>query len=616
MPKHKMSIHAMATGAVVAGAICGCVEAIWRHGPVLYAMLLYGTGAALGAIGAGILGAPWWRRFRAMPFTIGFTSVATLAVGVLARFALWRDVFFEAPALQARATVGGLAAALALGALAFLGSRLVERLAWSWIQRTRSLPWVVATLFFTYGSYAPWLDNGSDTPAPERQAASRKPRGGVILLVIDALRADALGSTHRGAPTTPHLDALARQNIDFAHASAQASWTKPAMASLLTSQHAHTHRTMSKNAVLPPESKTLASALRDHDIPSLAVVTNYNLASIFGFAAGFDTFNYLPADRYLSAPIQAVRLSAYNAYRLVRERLHRRHHEARFFYQPATAVNTQGLAWLDQRADTPFFMWLHYMEAHDPYVADDGSAYARVSDPHPQASDAPAMQAAYLDSVRRADAAVGALVADLQARGLYDDTLLIVTADHGEEFGEHGGFYHGTSLYESLLHIPLIVHAPKLPARRVESLARQIDIAPTVMGFFNIQPPLTFEGHDLLAESPPPNPTALAEQDHQGHVLSAMRWRDDAGTTQKLIVANPGNPRQLPAEEWFDLTHDPDEEHALTVDRTLAQQGRQQLQRAMGSDDDAHRGTKRPADVLRHLDAVDEATLRSLGYVQ
>lgn len=609
----------MATGAVVAGAACGCIEAIWRQGPILYAMLMYGTGAAIGVSFAGILGAPWWRGLRGMPFTVGFTAVAAFAAGVLARFALWRDVFLEAPAMQARATVGGCAAALTMGALAFLAGRLLERWSWPWLRWTRSLPWVVAALFFAYGSFAPLL---AETPAPvgdvPRKAAGDHPHGGVVLVVIDALRADAIGSTHRGAPTTPHIDALRQQSLVFEHASAQASWTKPAMASLLTSQHVHTHHTMSKNAVLPPECTTLASVLQEHRIPSLAVVTNYNLAAIFGFAAGFDTFHYLPADRYLDAPVQAVRISAYNAYRLVRERLHRRRHESRFFYQPATAVNTQAMAWLDQQTPAPFFMWLHYMEAHDPYVADDGSAFARVSDPHPQAADAPAMQAAYLDSVRRADKAVGDLVADLQARGLYEDTLLIITADHGEEFGEHGGFYHGTSLYESLLHIPLLMHAPKATPRRIESLARQIDIAPTVMGFFNIQSPLTFEGRDLLAEpdAAQPTQTALAEQDHQGHVLRAMRWRDDDGTTQKLIVANPGNPRRLPPEEWFDLTHDPDERQPLSIDRTLAQQGRQYLQRALGSSKGAAPASKRPADVLRHLDAADEATLRSLGYVQ
>ena len=95
-----------------------------------------------------------------------------------------------------------------------------------------------------------------------------------------------------------------------------------------------------------------------------------------------------------------------------------------------------------------------------------------------------------------------------------------------------------------------------------------------------------------------------------------MRWRDNDGTTQKLIVANPGNPRRLPLEEWFDLTHDPDERQPRSIGRTLAQQGRQHLQRALGNSNGAAGGSKRPADVLRRLDAADEATLRSLGYVQ
>ena len=608
----------MALGAAVAGGMCGIMEAIWRNGPLFFAMLLYAAGATAMAVLAGWLVVRGRRRAAGMPFTLGFTCTATVAAFALARFALWRDLFLEAPGMQMRATLGAAVLAAGVAVIAGAASRTFERrwLRHRWLAWAFSLPGVLTLLFATYGVYAPVLAGLNPAPlapkavAPQGLSAPRQ-RVGVVLVVIDALRADALGAMHRGAPLMPHLDALAQDSLLFENASAHASWTKPAMASLFTSQHAHTHRTMSKTAVLPSTDATLPSVLQDHGIPTLAVVTNYNLAAMFGFARGFDTFTYLPADRYLQAPSEAARLSVYNAYRWARERLRRRHQDSRFFYQPAQAVNRHALAWLDQSAPDTFFMWLHYMEPHDPYVAIDGTSYARVSDPRPTPLDAPAMRDAYYDGVHRADAALGEFIAALQERGIYDETLVIVTADHGEEFGEHGGFYHGTSLYESLLHVPLIMRVPHTPPRHVTSLARHIDVAPTVTGFLQITPPLAFEGQNLLTATEATAPqSALAEEDHQGHVLRAMRWHDEDGATHKLVIANPDNPRHLPAEEWFNLTHDPQEMHPLTPDGPVAQQARHRLHQALGEK------PRNRNDALHPLDTADEAALRSLGYVQ
>jgi len=427
--------------------------------------------------------------------------------------------------------------------------------------------------------------------------------------VIDALRADALGAygapAHRGEPATPNLDELAKQSLVFMDVSAQASWTKPAMASLMTSRHVSAHATMSKPAMLPGSLPTLASALNGAHVATAAVVTNYNLEQGYGFDHGFERFEYLPPARYLGAPPRANRLAAYNVYRLLRERFLKHSREARHFYRPATTVNARGLAMLDEVGNNDFFLYLHYMEPHDPYFSVEGPSWAKVSDPNPPATWAPKMQAAYRDEVRRADAAVGDLWRALVARGLGDRVTLIITADHGEEFAEHGGFYHGTSLYEEQLHVPLFIHGPDVAPGLNTTLARQIDIAPTVLARLGRKAPDSFEGRDLLGTTPPATMT-LAEEDHEGNVLTALR-----SGTRKLILANPDNPRGLKPAELYDLAKDPNEKQSIHADSAAVEALSTALRAAQSQ---AQKGGASAA--TRPLDDAAEAELRSLGYMK
>lgn len=606
-------IGRLTTGAAAAGFVVGIGEAWYRGVPLTYAAFLYaalwtviGVFAAIPmALLLGTDRAPTWRRRTTWPgMAWGFTCALTLSAGVLVRFVVSRDVLGEAPGTWVQALAAGLGAGVVLAAVAGVTLPWLERrwLATAGRGRVALLLPVIALSGFAVLATRP----SDDLLYENNREAVTIAGKGVILIVADALRADAIGaygaSPHRGADATPNLDAFARDSMVFTNAHAQASWTKPALASILSGRSVSGHNTMAKAAVLPDNLPTIGTTLQVHDVTTAAVVTNYNLAREFGFARGFDEFDYLPPARYLGAPPEANRLAAYNVYRLARERLFRGSREARHFYRPGKDVNTTALDVLDRVGNGRFFLWLHYMEPHDPYFGVDGRSFAKVSDPHPAAADKGAMHDAYRDSVRAFDSAFGALMTALAARGMAN-TMVIVVADHGEEFGEHGGYYHGTSLYEELLHIPLMVRGPGLSPGANGRLARQIDIAPTVLSFLGETPPEAWEGRDLINGAAAD--ASLAEEDHEGNVLSAITTGE-----AKLIVANQDNPRGLPPVQRYDLRHDPAEQTPLPIDASA-----DYLKTKLGTlQDEARRGSSQAT--LRPLDAGAKAELRTLGYVQ
>jgi arylsulfatase A-like enzyme len=386
------------------------------------------------------------------------------------------------------------------------------------------------------------------------------------------------------------------------------------MASMLTSRGVAGHKTMAKAAVLPDSLVTLGQVLQAHGVATAAVVTNYNLAETFGFDRGFDTFDYLAPERYLGAPQGANRLAAYNLYRLMRERYVAAGRTSATFYRPAEMVNAQALAWLDDLGSTPFFLWLHYMEPHDPYFSVDGRSYARVAMPHPSLRDAADMQLAYRDGVGRFDAAFGALWRSLVVRGRAQQTLVVVVADHGEEFGAHGGFWHGTSLYEELVHIPLAMRGPGVTPGRTDALAQQIDLAPSIAAFLGTPVATSWEGHNLLDPAGQGPEVAVLQEDHEGHRLHAIRGGSGIDRF-KHLTANADNPRGLPQDAVYDLRADPNEtqplspERAATVERMLSALAAPGARRAaeLGGPATERRRTLSPAS---------KAELRALGYVQ
>lgn len=595
----------LAAGTTLGGLAVGIAEGAYRGVELAYSGLFYAALWSFAGIAFALIVSRLFGKTPPGLITVGIGLATVSSTIVLVRFILLRDIYLEAPGKGMAALAWALAAGVGVLFPVLMLSNWVSRRIFSRFARGGAW-WVVPVLAIAaFGiRVVTAADDGAANPAPAHTL-----RGdGTILVVVDALRADMLGAygaqPHRDGPPSPAFDAWLGQGRRFDDMTAHASWTKAAVASILTSRHVSGHDTMSKVAVLPQSLPTLAKTLADGGVKTAAVVTNYNLEEGYGFDNGFAEYRYLPPARYLGAPARANRLAAYNVYRVLREKLITAGRTPKDFFRDGGTVNAHAFEVLDRIGDDKFFLYLHYMEPHDPYFAVDGTSYARVSTPFPPLESAGAMRDAYRDGVKRWDGYFAELLQGLAARGLQDRVRIVVTADHGEEFGEHGGFWHGTTLYEEQLAVPLAMRGPGITAGVDDKLARQIDIAPTILGFHNVAAPPTWEGRDLRSELPVPA-SALAEENHEGNVLSSIRQGG-----KKLILANDGNPRGLAPVELYELTSDPAEKKPVRDDAstTAMTTAMERLKT------EAKRGGAQ--STVRPVDAAVESELRALGYVK
>ena len=317
---------------------------------------------------------------------------------------------------------------------------------------------------------------GGEPPTePDVAPAPPTPAGpDILVVVIDTLRADHLSLHGYERPTSPRLDALAREGMWFDRAYAQSGWTLASFASLLTGLYPHQHL-VSRDGCLPdrfgrmaPATVTLAEALKAQGYTTAAWMNNTFLAPEFGLQDGFDRYDYEGATNDV--------------------------------HRTGARTVQEGLAWLDgleegQRS----FLMLHFMEPHLDYAppADIHGTFATGT--RPAALEYPKnpnpftmlqqgkitlddagrayLKALYDEEILAADRALGQLVDGLKARGRLDNTLLVVTADHGEEFWEHGVFEHGHDLWSELTRVPLVVRGPGVPATgKVETIVEHVDL--------------------------------------------------------------------------------------------------------------------------------------------
>ncbi len=317
----------------------------------------------------------------------------------------------------------------------------------------------------------------------KRIALPRRPH--VLVYLIDALRRDGLGCYGGRRGVSPHLDRLAAEATVFDDAVAQGSWTRSAVASLLTGLTPASHGVLDKRQALGEDAVTLGERLQPAGYRTLGLVANGNVSGKLGFRQGFDTMKQL-----LSAP----------------------HHRA-------VGVGRELLRWLDTTAagGRPFFAYLHTVETHGPYEPAEPyrsrfapGVPARLGSRNslrqlelaagpPPETTLQNLRALYDAEVADVDAAFGELRAGLERRGLWKDTVVVVLADHGEEFYEHGRWEHGGNLHDATLAIPLLIRVPGVAGHRVERLAQQIDLAPTVLELAGVAAPSGLDGESLVS---------------------------------------------------------------------------------------------------------------------
>ena len=425
--------------------------------------------------------------------------------------------------------------------------------------------------------------------AAGRGARGRRPPNLVVFLV-DTLRADRLAAYGGDGRLTPNLDRFAAGATVYETAVAQAPWTRPAVASLFTGMWPQHHGTWILHSVLPEGAVTLAELLREAGYRTAAVSTNGHVTARHGFAQGFEEFRFL---------VQGE--------------------------QEVERVVEWTRGWLDRRRDDePFFLYLHTIDPHSPYAAPQ--EYRRRFAPESLGEDPSALLARaeaasgaererLVDRLRRLydaevaynDAGFGELLAELERRGLREETLVAFVADHGEEFLDHGELGHGWNFHAETLRVPLVVGYPRQEGgRREAAVAGQVDLLPTLAAVAGARVPPGLPGRDLRqAPAAGVEPLALSHLDHRGrrgYSLVRGGW--------KLVM--PATPALGPGPQL----------HALEPGRTARERVGLELRHPVRVRWMSHllrRELARERTALapraRELDDETRAELRALGYL-
>ena len=587
---------------------------VFFYGPLAYGLFCGIFGAGLGF--ATALSGRWMKRY-ALPEREAFGYFAAAIFGMFAfalgAFRIRRDFFHEELVWKSAIGLGVLLACafVAAGVSALLARLLRRLLNGAPFARLAQVPTALGLLaLFAIGLGGSLAMGARGVRSAEPRAADgRGGEGNVLFIVIDTLRADHLPAYGYQGGSTPHLDAFAEDAIRFDQAFANSSWTRPSFASILTGRLPSSHGVMAKSDALPDGLTTLPEALQPAGYTTGGFATNFNVAPYFNFHQGFDDYQFLEPEFVLGADDASAKLLLMQFVRQRIEKLRAARGDVLpgTAYQDAATVNAAVTSWIDQQSAEPWFLFVGYMDPHDPYFAHpyDGSGYARAAHQHPDPSEAPALTALYDGEITYWDAEFGRLLGELRERGLYDDLTIVITSDHGEEFNEHGGFWHGTTLYDEQVRVPLFVKLPK--SRRggtaVRHWVQSIDLMPTLLRQLEVTVPDGVQGGDLFTGTD----IVYAEESHEGNVLESVRQLD--GTDEhKLITANADNPRGLAPVELYRVDLDPGEQNNLAesspdsvrmATKTLLEQRSRATEDAVAADSVAL-----DEDVAAHLEAI------------
>ena len=435
-------------------------------------------------------------------------------------------------------------------------------------------------------------------PAPQEN------RPNVLLIVVDTLRADRLGCYGAERETSPAIDQFAADAVRFERAYSTAPWTIPSVASMFTGRFPASHATTSFDSQLPDELETLAELLRDSGYRTAGVVSHFALDSRHNFDQGFEVY-------------------------LESEALGHDH-------LSTDGVTRQAVEQLERFAggDAPFLLFAHYFDPHYNYLAHPEFGFAAASAGRLEGTlpmrlllqlkssmsreEAAFLRDLYDGEIRYTDRGIGRLLQRLDELGLKEETVVVLTADHGEEFLDHGKLGHTSSLYEELIHVPLIVRDPGRKAAGPAVVARPVSLVslmPTLLGLAWLEfEEDRFQGpslEPLLAGHEPDDAALLlAELDfvpvREGRRVGEVHKKAVLGERFKLIRDDLTGRFEL-----YDLAADPRELTNLAeTDAARLSQLEEALARAL-----AFAASGAVAPQLRELDESEIERLKSLGYV-
>ncbi len=482
------------------------------------------------------------------------------------------------------------------------------------------------------------LAGGLGCGRPTESETSHPVQPTIVLISLDTLRADHLGTYGHHRQTSPVLDSFAADGTVFEDANSTAPWTLPAHASMLTGLYPLNHRVLTFDTALPQDMPNLASNLSKAGYRTAAIVNSAWLKKErYGLTRDFDEYLFVDDTQDRRGP--------------------------------NTWITDQAISWLTDDDERPLFLFLHYYDIHSDYTSlpqferlfltpydgeADGTAWqiARASlekdylemckknyDPEKcrigtpekhliidrtlktlsfDEDDIRHIEELYDAGIRQLDNELGRLFSTLEHQGLLDSSLIIITSDHGEEFQEHGRMDHFLTMHKEILHVPLIFHGPSVPAGlRVKTPVSLVDLAPTILSMAGEEPEFNTDGFDLSplfrGESPPHFIERPIFGEASGGLTYALMMDNVFPIFRSLRVGQYKLIHNSKEERWslYDLDKDPYE----TVD--LAQDTPEIVERMRGQMKQRYEGfDPAPDPSVRVQLGTDELEhLRSLGYL-
>ena len=380
------------------------------------------------------------------------------------------------------------------------------------------------------------------------------PAKNIILISLDTVRPDHLGTYGYPKDTSPTIDRLAEKGAVFNDAVAVSPWTRPSNATLLTGVYPLQHGARTFRSTLSADVPSLPELLAPAGFRCAAIVSSMLINERSGLDRGFEFFRYVSEWKRLPGGGKRSQ-------------------------DPGTRVTRDAIEWLDANAESRFFLFLHYYDAHSDYWAADEFQRLFASDYEGEVNGSTAqlmavlrgerqlgegelehLKALYDAEIRQLDDEIRKLIEYLESEGLDRSTAILVTSDHGEEFMEHGGVLHARTYFREVIGVPLVMAGPGVPQGwRSDVVASHVDIAPTLLALAGLPVPPSMAGLDLARfwSSSPPPPTSrhlFAEADHSNDVPD--QYRMVRSGSHKLIVD-----RRTGVYQFYDLAVDPAERH-------------------------------------------------------
>ncbi|MCP4631868.1 MAG: sulfatase-like hydrolase/transferase [candidate division Zixibacteria bacterium] len=438
----------------------------------------------------------------------------------------------------------------------------------------------------------------------------------VFLIVIDALRYDWI-SPYGFEIKTPNLQKLAEDGILYKNSFSQCCWTRPSIASMFTSLYPSQHGVETFFNIINSSLPTLAESMNKAGYYTIGFHNNLHISYNNNFQQGFNYYKYLfPLKEYPSNP-EDPRLKYANSFGNTLSSIKRKfgwRKSVHYWYIDAVSSAMEVNMWIDENLDKKFFMFIHLMDPHGPYFEFAKNGDWDIARPPmkgaPYKSEKHLRKCAnyYKKEIKHVDKALGDLIENLKEKGIYDNSIILLTSDHGQEFDDHGGSTHGKTLYDEMIHTPLIIKLPYSEKKGTidTSLVQSIDIAPTLSTFVHADIPAKWEGVDIFSG-------AVTNWTIAQRIKFGKRPVSIRNLSKKLYIAYE-NIYHLPPLGYYNIRTDPLEQDNLADNQSY---GREVIE--MKDTLDFYLNRIAANEVSSPTIELDEETrdrLKALGYVE